>query len=972
VLGLRPLTGLNIRGIAADNATIVVAVNAADDPMKLGIWRSVDTGKTWAQVSGAPGSGIPVGSATDLAVDPSERTRLFTNGGTLGIFRSDDGGEKWSRVSTGAMDALLTDAWNVRIAAAPGGHVYVAIVSGENQQLSGVFRSADSGSHWISLDLPVTAEGGIHPGKQGGTNLSLAADPTAPHIIYIGGDRQAPSRGTDFPRPNTIGATDYSGRLFRGDSTKSAGRQWVHLTHSRSAAGGGTASGSAPHADSRDLALAADGSLLEADDGGVYRRTIPRDSSGDWLSVNGNLQLTEFHSVAWDANLHVAVGGAQDTGTPRQGKGGVLKWESLSTSDGGGVAVDTTSTPGRSIVYSSTWEVDDLHRTMYRATGQFDNSVKVGLRPSAGHPRITKHLCYCTPITLNAVDARRLILAGENGVFESTNRGDDIRLIASLRAEPHALAYGSGTNADALYVGADGGVYVRLTAKGSLARSKAYPGEAVVALAVDPLQPRTAVALDDTGIYRTTDGGTKWASITGNLAALGAGRLRSIVFTDDGLVLGANSGVFRASPPAFTSWVRLAGLPRAPVLALAYSSQDRTLVAGTLGRGAWTLTFPGNSPPPTPPRAPGSSLAAVQTPGAPLLLREGVVIDPERRLIFLPRPDSSIEAVAIASGRQQWQTRAAAQPLGLSRDRLIAQTDERSDRTLAVALLDAATGVRQGGGEWTLPAGVIASIDPTPDGRFSAFAIPSENDALVLWKYEPTARQGARPDTPSAIQRPTPRGSPPPAKQAPDVGAARLDIDTGAITAAGRDEKSLSLFTARDVPFALLSMRETLPQLGPDQVLSVDGRHLITVQQTADDSSWEKYLFIVTERATERRVGELRSYMGSTRFYVSGDILLYESSPFTRQTETGLISAPLMIRGFDLTAGKELARIPTRRRVVHGAVVSADGRYVFISVEGVAAEPGTVEQIDLATLKTAATVDVAPQAGGIDVLHSTR
>ena len=75
---------------------------------------------------------------------------------------------------------------------------------------------------------------------------------------------------------------------------------------------------------------------------------------------------------------------------------------------------------------------------------------------------------------------------------------------------------------------------------------------------------------------------------------------------------------------------------------------------------------------------------------------------------------------------------------------------------------------------------------------------------------------------------------------------------------------------------------------------------------------------------------------------------------------------------FDLAAGKELARIPTRRRVVHGAVVSADGRYVFISVEGVAAEPGTVEQIDLSTLKTIATVDVAPQAGGIDVLHSTR
>ena len=33
-----------------------------------------------------------------------------------------------------------------------------------------------------------------------------------------------------------------------------------------------------------------------------------------------------------------------------------------------------------------------------------------------------------------------------------------------------------------------------------------------------------------------------------------------------------------------------------------------------------------------------------------------------------------------------------------------------------------------------------------------------------------------------------------------------------------------------------------------------------------------------------------------------------------------------------------------------------------------AAEPGTVEIIDLTTLQTVATVDVAPQAGGIDVI----
>jgi len=70
-----------------------------------------------------------------------------------------------------------------------------------------------------------------------------------------------------------------------------------------------------------------------------------------------------------------------------------------------------------------------------------------------------------------------------------------------------------------------------------------------------------------------------------------------------------------------------------------------------------------------------------------------------------------------------------------------------------------------------------------------------------------------------------------------------------------------------------------------------------------------------------------------------------------------------------LPSGRELARIPTKRKVVHGAVVSADDKYAFISVEGIGSEPGTVEIIDLATLKTVATVDVGQMAGGIDVVR---
>jgi DNA-binding beta-propeller fold protein YncE len=73
---------------------------------------------------------------------------------------------------------------------------------------------------------------------------------------------------------------------------------------------------------------------------------------------------------------------------------------------------------------------------------------------------------------------------------------------------------------------------------------------------------------------------------------------------------------------------------------------------------------------------------------------------------------------------------------------------------------------------------------------------------------------------------------------------------------------------------------------------------------------------------------------------------------------------------FDSASGRELARLATLRPVLHGIVVSDDNRYAFISVEGVGAEPGTVEMIDLATFTRVAAVDVGQMAGGLDFWKS--
>jgi DNA-binding beta-propeller fold protein YncE len=68
----------------------------------------------------------------------------------------------------------------------------------------------------------------------------------------------------------------------------------------------------------------------------------------------------------------------------------------------------------------------------------------------------------------------------------------------------------------------------------------------------------------------------------------------------------------------------------------------------------------------------------------------------------------------------------------------------------------------------------------------------------------------------------------------------------------------------------------------------------------------------------------------------------------------------------DIASGTEAARIPTSRRVVHGAAISSDDRYAFISQEGIGSEPGAVDVIDLRALRKAATIDVGQQAGGVD------
>ncbi|HVS15067.1 MAG TPA: YncE family protein [Thermoanaerobaculia bacterium] len=70
---------------------------------------------------------------------------------------------------------------------------------------------------------------------------------------------------------------------------------------------------------------------------------------------------------------------------------------------------------------------------------------------------------------------------------------------------------------------------------------------------------------------------------------------------------------------------------------------------------------------------------------------------------------------------------------------------------------------------------------------------------------------------------------------------------------------------------------------------------------------------------------------------------------------------------WDLESGVELARVATTRRIPHGVAITGDGRYSFVTVEGVGGEPGVVEIFDNRRYERVGLVEVGKQAGGIAV-----
>ena len=143
-----------------------------------GVWETLDAGRTWQPIF----DGQPVGSIGALAVSPSDPNVIYVGTGEAdmrsdiaqgdGIYRSDDSGRHWLKVGLAdsqQIGRILVDPRDPKtVFVAALGHPY-----GPNAE-RGVFRSRDGGAHWTRV---------LGKGEDTGA-IDLSFEPGNPSVIY--------------------------------------------------------------------------------------------------------------------------------------------------------------------------------------------------------------------------------------------------------------------------------------------------------------------------------------------------------------------------------------------------------------------------------------------------------------------------------------------------------------------------------------------------------------------------------------------------------------------------------------------------------------------------------------------------------------------------------------------------------------------------------------------------------------------
>ncbi len=610
-----------------------------------GVYKSTDGGQTWTNM------GLPTSEhIVKILVHPKDSNtvyvcvpgKLWSDSPDRGLYKTSDGGKTWSLIlkgpnlSTGcsmiSMDpqdpnVIFAGLWDFR----RKGWTFRS--GGENADQpsgSGLFRTADGGKTWTSLNA-ATAKG-LPKGPWG--RIAVTVAPSDPKRVYalIESTRSALFRSDDggktwtegdrsqmmvwrpFYFANLIVDPNNADRLYKPDLnlivSDDGGKSFA-------SANGGT------HSDHHDVWIDPKNSkhVFTTNDGGL---ATSYDGGGTW-NKNNNLPVSQFYHVAVnDKDPYEVFGGLQDNSAwvaPSEYPGGIsnAKWENIGGGDGF-FALPDPSDPNYAYTESQGGEIIRVNRTTLDSRS---------IKPQAGYKEKLR-FNWNTPLATSATDPTTLYI-GAQFLFRTRDHGNSWDRISpdlttndpemqkqelsggitvdNSAAETHATIYSiseSPKDAKLIWVGTDDG-NVQLTRDGGKTWTNVgahVPGKPkgdwtswVEASRFDPAVAYATFDRHTFGdmaphVYRTSDYGKTWTSIVGpNSGVRGfAHVIKEDRLKSDLLFMGTEFGLWISANGGGT-WAQFKGgdLPDVPVRDIALQVRRDDMVLATHGRGLWII-----------------------------------------------------------------------------------------------------------------------------------------------------------------------------------------------------------------------------------------------------------------------------------------------------------------------------------------------------------------------------------------------
>jgi len=570
--------GVEKISVSADGNTVLAATKAVYSDVASAIWRSADSGNTWAETLKQTG-GM---EGWVVEFHPTDNTRAIASTKSGQAYYSTDGGATWNAASGIPPEGLIAVAY----ARSNPTIVYAGL------DLNGgdIYKSSDGGQTYTRVNT-----GTGYLGEQGWYSNVVWVDPVDSNHVLIS--------GLDIYR-STDGGVNFTQISQWQKAPRSA-----HADHGAIAAASGYGT--------------TNKTILFGNDGGLYRAqditTVELEAG--WEPLNNNLGVTQIYGAAGNPISGVVIAGTQDNGSVRY-DGDAQKWTRWEGGDGGFAAADPND-PNffyGEYVYLTIYRSDDGGFARPEDIYGFYNfwngsSWEKKARSSPITEAKAGTANFIAPFIMDPNESNRL-LAGARSLWVTNDArkpnkegGPSWTIIKpgtgnDRKNNISAIAVAKG-NSNVIWVGhSNGDVYTTTNGLASSPNwtkvddgSPPLPNRFVTRIVADPSDSRTAFAMfggfSANNLWRTADGGATWTSITGPLPQAPIETLAIHPKNSKWLYVGTEVGLFTSEDGGATWAVPQDGPANVSVKELFFLGT--TLYAATFGRGMYKIDIP-NAP----------------------------------------------------------------------------------------------------------------------------------------------------------------------------------------------------------------------------------------------------------------------------------------------------------------------------------------------------------------------------------------